>query len=239
MMALTPGLETLLPSSASGSEPLTISVVLASDLSLIAEAVAAALASRRFRVRTLTWPRVPDDDAANRQLARLAPDVALLIYDVDLSIRMAEASALLRDWGGPWLVLTGAEPGAIWGGLRAAGAAAVRPSATGLDEVEALIRLLHAGQRAPCADLLDGYVDQWRSAQQRHAEAQGRLDTLTPRERQVLDLLRRGVRVRAIAAYLGLSESTVRSQVRAVLRKLGVRSQLAAVAVLRAIEEPE
>jgi DNA-binding NarL/FixJ family response regulator len=237
MMAFTPGRETLLAASASGSEPLTISVVLASDLSLITEAVAAALASRRFQVRTLTWPRAPEDDPARRQLARLAPDVGLLIYDVDMSIRMSEAGALLRDWGGPWVVLTGSPPGAVWGGLRAAGAAAVRPSDTGLDEVEALVRHLHAGGRAPCADLLDECVELWRAAQRRHADAQERLDSLTPRERQVLDLLRRGVRVRAIAAYLGLSESTVRSQVRAVLRKLGVRSQLAAVALLRSVDE--
>ena len=220
-----------------GTSGLTVAV--ASDLSLLAEAVGAALASRRLKVVQLAWPGVPRDDPTRRQLARLKPDVALLLYDVDMSIRMAQASALLRDWSGPWLVLTGSAPGAAWGGLRAAGAAAVRPNDTGLEEVEGLIRILATGRRAPCADSLDTYVDAWRFAQLRHSELQQRLDNLTPRERQVLDLLRRGVRVRAIAGRLGLSESTVRSQVRAVLRKLGVRSQLAAVALLRAIDELE
>lgn len=214
-----------------------VEVALASDLSLVAEAVSAALSSRDFRVSLLAWPRVPRDDPAHRQLARLEPDVAVLLYDVDRSIRMAEASSLIRDWDGPWLVLTGAPQGVAWGGLRSAGATVVRPSMTGLDELTALIRTLSDGRPAPTEESLERYAAAWRKSQAQHAEVQDRIDSLTPRERQVLDLLRHGVRVRSIASMLGLSESTVRSQVRSVLRKLGVRSQLAAVAMLRAIDE--
>lgn len=229
----------MFPGAREGSATPALTVALASDLSLVAESVGAALHSRKLEVEVLGWPDVPRDDPARRQLTRLAPDVAVLLYDVDMSIRMAEAGALLRDWAGPWLVLTGSPPGAAWGGLRAAGASAVRPSDTGLEEVEGLIRLLATGRPAPCADTLDEYVDTWRMAQLRHAEIQQRLDSLTPRERQVLGMLRRGLRVRTIALRLGLSESTVRSQVRAMLRKLGVRSQLAAVALLHAIDQVE
>lgn len=60
-----------------------------------------------------------------------------------------------------------------------------------------------------------------------------RLDSLTPREREVLELLGAGRPVRQIAQTLGSSPATVRSQVRSVRRKLGVHSQLAAVAALR------
>jgi RNA polymerase sigma factor (sigma-70 family) len=227
----------LAPASASGFSSGRLRVALASDLSLMAEAVGAALSSRRLAITLLTWPRVPRDDPVHRQLARVEPDVALLIYDVDMSIRMAEAAALIRDWGGPWIVLTTSDPGVMWGGLRAAGASAVRPGMIGLDELENVIRLLADGKESPCAKELDEYVDVWRAAQARFQDVQQRLDSLTPRERQVLDLLRHGLPVRAIASRLGLSESTVRSQVRAVLRKLDVRSQLAAVAVLRGIDE--
>jgi DNA-binding NarL/FixJ family response regulator len=214
-----------------------LDVALASDLSLIAEAVSAALMSRRVRVSILTWPRVPRDDPVHRQLARLDPDAALLIYDVDMSIRMAEAGALIRDWVGPWVVLTGAAPGPAWGGLRAAGADAVRASNTSLDDVEYLLRMLAAGRVAPGAQDLDRYAEHWRRTQRQQAAMQRRLASLTPRERQVLDLLRHDNRVRGIALQLGLSESTVRSQMRSVLRKLDVRSQLAAVAALRALDE--
>ena len=56
---------------------------------------------------------------------------------------------------------------------------------------------------------------------------------LTPREREVLSLLARGEAVGGIARSLGLSVHTVRSHVRNILRKLGVSSQLEAVARAR------
>ena len=212
-------------------------VALASDLSLIAEAVGAALASRMIEVTLLVWPGAPKDDPVHRQLARIEPDVALLIFDVDMSIRMAQAAALIREREVPWVVLTGATAGVTWGGLREAGASSVRPSVTGLDEIERLIVLLSEGGVAPCVEELEEHLQTWRKTQERIAGLQERLNRLTPRELEVLDLMRAGMPVRAIASRLELSESTVRSQVRAVLYKLDVRSQLAAVALLRATDD--
>lgn len=54
---------------------------------------------------------------------------------------------------------------------------------------------------------------------------------LTPRERAVLAALAKGQRAETIAAAAFLSEATVRSQIRCVLAKLGVNSQLEAVAL--------
>jgi DNA-binding NarL/FixJ family response regulator len=56
---------------------------------------------------------------------------------------------------------------------------------------------------------------------------------LSPRQRQVLALLARGVRARDIGARLGLSEATVRNHIRALLRRLDSHSQLEAVARAR------
>lgn len=56
---------------------------------------------------------------------------------------------------------------------------------------------------------------------------------LTCRQLEILAFLAVGVRVREIAARLSLSETTVRNHVRAVLRELGVHSQLEAVARAR------
>jgi NarL family two-component system response regulator LiaR len=59
------------------------------------------------------------------------------------------------------------------------------------------------------------------------------LDRLTPREREVLELLGRGFANKRIALELGLSEKTVKTHVGHVLEKLGVsdRTQAAVVAV--------
>lgn len=62
-----------------------------------------------------------------------------------------------------------------------------------------------------------------------------RLTRLTPREREVLVLLASGASNSSIAATLVLSEATVKSHVRAVLRKLEVANRTEAVACYHAL----
>jgi DNA-binding NarL/FixJ family response regulator len=62
------------------------------------------------------------------------------------------------------------------------------------------------------------------------------LDQLTSRERQVLADLAAGKRAATIAEESVVSLATVRAQIRSILAKLGVSSQLEAVALLREIE---
>lgn len=69
-------------------------------------------------------------------------------------------------------------------------------------------------------------------------DARTRMRQLTPAERRVLDLLAGGRRVPEIAADLVVSVTTVRAHVRALHSKLGVTSQLAAVALARAAGTP-
>jgi DNA-binding CsgD family transcriptional regulator len=57
-----------------------------------------------------------------------------------------------------------------------------------------------------------------------------RIARLTPRERDVLKLMVRGLNNREIAAELGIGYTTVRSHVQAVIEKLDARSRLQAVA---------
>jgi DNA-binding CsgD family transcriptional regulator len=56
------------------------------------------------------------------------------------------------------------------------------------------------------------------------------IDRLTPRERDVLRLMVRGLDNRQIAAELGIAYTTVRSYARSLIQKLGARSRLQAVA---------
>ncbi len=52
------------------------------------------------------------------------------------------------------------------------------------------------------------------------------LETLTTREREVLDLLLLGARVAQAADALGISANTVRNHLKAIYRKLGVASRI-------------
>ena len=54
---------------------------------------------------------------------------------------------------------------------------------------------------------------------------------LTPRQAEVLDLLERGRTTQQIASELHLSTQTVRNHVRRILRAVGARSRLEAVAI--------
>lgn len=78
-------------------------------------------------------------------------------------------------------------------------------------------------------DGLDGLDDGERTPA--HLAEAGRVATLTARESQVLALLMSGETAGEIAAQLVVSLPTVRSHIRAIMRKLGVSSQLAAVAL--------
>ena len=57
-----------------------------------------------------------------------------------------------------------------------------------------------------------------------------RIARLTPREREVLKLMVRGLNNREIAAELGIAYTTVRSHAQAVIEKLAARSRLQAIA---------
>ena len=58
---------------------------------------------------------------------------------------------------------------------------------------------------------------------------------LTPRQREILAFLAEGVRAKEIAHRLSLSVPTVRNHIHTLLRRLGVSSQLAAVAKAREV----
>ncbi len=53
----------------------------------------------------------------------------------------------------------------------------------------------------------------------------------TPRQREVLDQLAKGLSNKEIAAQLGMSSGTTRTHVAAVLRALGVRNRLQATMI--------
>ena len=76
-------------------------------------------------------------------------------------------------------------------------------------------------------------VAEHHAAQSARSDLDRRWNRLTPRERQVLDHLADGKRVADVAREFVVSPATVRTQVRSILAKLEVGSQLEAVALAR------
>lgn len=208
---------------------------LVAPLALLSQAVATALRSRGLQVEEsprgstgCLSPRVRTDEPA-----------VLLLMD-DLTTEEAVRNALSLISSGRWrvLVLTGREPGRYWGALLAAGAASVMSSASSLHEVEAAVLALDAGEEAFDEEERRRLVADWQVFLRQQQEASARLARLSARERTVLAAMRSGTSVPRIAEQLEVAETTTRSQVKSILRKLDVRSQLAAVAVVHHQESP-
>ena len=165
------------------------------------------------------------DGPAAVSLARsLLPDVVLL----DLKLPGMDGVAVLAELAGEYrvLVLTSAtDPEWAERALRA-GASGVVYKDIDPDALVRAIRAVHDGNV-----LLAG--DAAAAVRGGPASRRGRLDTLTPREREVLTHIAAGRSNREIARTLQVSEKTVKAHVSSVLAKLGVqdRTQAAVLAV--------
>jgi DNA-binding NarL/FixJ family response regulator len=71
------------------------------------------------------------------------------------------------------------------------------------------------------------------------AARNGKLASLTPREREVLDLLANGERQEEIATQLVISPKTVATHIQRILGKLEVKSRAQAVAIALRDDEPD
>jgi NarL family two-component system response regulator LiaR len=165
---------------------------------------------------------------------RLRPDVVLMDL-VMPELDGVAAMRLLRDRvpAARVIVLTSfLDDGKLMPALRA-GAAGYLLKNAAPQEVARAVRVAHAGEA-----LLDPVVA--ARLVESLAGGQEPLDRLTPREREVLELLGRGFPNKRIAQELRLSEKTVKTHVGHVLAKLGVtdRTQAAVVAVRAGLVPP-
>ncbi len=81
--------------------------------------------------------------------------------------------------------------------------------------------------------LLTGVLKELTAARKHRTESERLVESLTPREREVLRCMVAGLGRKAVAERLFLSPHTVRTHMQNVLGKLGVHSTLAAVALAR------
>lgn len=112
----------------------------------------------------------------------------------------------------------------------------VNVSILSLDSAEGpyLVHLLRDAQgRHETLELAQSLIQLSRKKDRRNAPGPRDVPALTPRQLEVLGLLSRGKSTREISKELFLSEPTVRNHVQALLRALGVHSQLEALAEAR------
>jgi DNA-binding NarL/FixJ family response regulator len=193
-------------------------------LVVAARGLAAARVEAMLRGRAGLRVSVSAPAELARRLEDLAPGVVVLALPPDATARALEA---LR--GLPRVepvVLLSSAPGRAWGAhARRAGVRAVlRDDATG-DELAAAIAAARAGLVVLHPDALES------SSEPRAADPRGGTTPLTPRERDILEMMAEGMSNRTIAAGLSISSQTVKFHVASILGKLGAASRTEAVTV--------
>ncbi len=161
---------------------------------------------------------------------RLAPDVVLM----DVRMPDLDGIAATRELAGTApatrvLILTTFEQDDyIFGALRA-GASGFLLKRTRPEELLAAVHTIAAGDSLLSPSVTRRVIDRMAQQPTPALADQARLDELTPREREVLELIARGLANREIAAVLVVEESTIRTHVKRVLRKLDLRDRVQAV----------
>ena len=205
-------------------------VVIIDDHALLAESLELALSLKGYDVRRLEMPEDGGSMATLRSLAlRVNPRTVLL--DLDLG-RFGDGMNLIAPLARAHVnvvVLTASEDVGRWGGCMRLGARKVLPKSGALQQALSTVRRLHQGLPVVTREELEALLDAWSQQSRVDDDIRRRLDRLTPRERQVLGALTEGRTVRAISQESVVSEATVRTQVKSILNKLEVSSQLAAV----------
>ena len=150
--------------------------------------------------------RMPDLDgiAATRELARVAPASRVLI------------------------LTTFEQDDYIFPSLRA-GASGFLLKRTRPEELIAAVHTVAAGDSLLSPSVTRRVIDRMAQQPVPDLAANTKLETLTPRERTVLELVARGLSNAEIATALTVEESTVRTHVRRILMKLDLRDRVQAV----------
>ena len=204
-------------------------VLLVEEHSLLAVGLELALTERSWDVQTTSGPTIADVMAHSQ---RFDPQCVLVDLHIGGSLGSGiELVAPLVATGVRVVVLTAERRRLALARLIEAGASGWIGKGVCLDEVDATLRQVLDGEgllgRADRAALLEDL----RRDRAGTACASTTFEHLTRREALVLRALIDGQSAVEIAGANFVSLATVRSQIRSVLQKLGVRSQLAAVAL--------
>ncbi len=116
----------------------------------------------------------------------------------------------------------------VFGALNA-GASGFLLKRTSPEELIAAVHTVAAGEALLSPSVTRTVIERMAQQPTPDTSSRERLDELTPREREVLELIARGLSNGEIASALVVEESTVKTHVKRILRKLRLRDRVQAV----------
>jgi DNA-binding NarL/FixJ family response regulator len=172
-----------------------------------------------------------DGEEAVAEARRLRPDVVLMDIRMPVLDGIEATRRIVRDRPeARVLVLTtfGLD-GYVYDSLRA-GASGFMLKDAPPEEIAAAVRIVANGEALLAPAVTRAVIEEFaRRPAPREASPPPALDGLTAREREVLDLLARGLSNPEICARLVISEATTKTHVAHILQKLGLRDRVQAV----------
>jgi DNA-binding NarL/FixJ family response regulator len=173
-----------------------------------------------------------DGDEAVAAVERLRPEVVLMDLRMPNQDGISATRKILeRSPGVKVLVLTTFEDDDYIFGSLAAGASGFLLKRTQPEDLIGGIHTVAAGDSLLSPSVTRRVVDRMTHHPPTDVAPDKRLAELTPRERDVLELIARGLSNREIAARLIVEESTVKTHVKRILMKLGLRDRIHVVIV--------
>ena len=207
-----------------------MSLLLVDDHQLLVETLRASLAREGFTVSVAPCGSLTDVLA---EAAAVRPALVVLDLDLQGAGYGYELIAPLRELGAKVLVLTGTVDRLELARCLEAGALGIASKAEGFAGVLDQIRRARNGETTTPitekAQLLAELAAHRRAEDRRKAP----FEALSARERDVLRQIVEGKQAAAIAKTSFVSLATIRTQIRSILTKLDVTSQVAAVALAR------
>lgn len=205
-----------------------VTVLIVEDHALLAQTLVIALNAEGCSTRIAGHTTV---EALLEQVRTLRPVVVLLDLNLGVLGDGARLVQPLTELGARVLVVSGSTDRLRLAETVELGAVGFLSKQAPFDQL--LSTVLDVVAQRPVLSTARRYelMAELRSARAARRRDLAPFQALTPRERAVLAALARGQRAETIAAAAVVSEATVRSQIRGLLAKLGVKSQLEAVAL--------
>ena len=164
---------------------------------------------------------------------RTRPDVVLMDIRMPVLDGLEAARRILAaDADGPRiLMLTTFDVDEYVYAALAAGASGFLLKDVAPEQLTAAVRLVRSGDALLAPSITRRLVERFARGGQETSAVHRDLASLTPREREVLQLLARGLSNAELAAAFQLSEATVKTHVARILGKLQLRDRVQAVVV--------
>ncbi|MBZ5738729.1 helix-turn-helix transcriptional regulator [Nocardioides mangrovi] len=211
-----------------------VKVAIADRHALFAECFGMVLELRNYRYQAVPVPTGPgQSDRMLRRLLASHPDVVVINADLGPHCHAPTIIEALARAGVPVVAVTEGPDEALWGQCLAHGARGVVPKTEPLSALVSAVRRTGNGEPLLRHDERSRLIDVYRHEDAASQLRRERLGTLTTREGEILRHLMAGHTVHEIATRRFVSEATVRTQVKAILGKLDLSSQIAAVAAGR------